>query len=218
MPVDDSVKPERRWRSRLRTAWKKVRRVARWVEHAVALAVVLLVLLWVSPLPLKIFRALDCESRLEPARYIICLGGDPARVIEAARLLNEGYGEKLILSNNPGGAAMMRMLAMEWGAAPEQILMDSGSYRTADHPGSVRRQCGVDPANDSCLIVTTYAHLLRSKLCFEKAGYRHICLREPRWERRFRVYQSGLKNNYRILTELFYELPALAEYRLRGYI
>jgi len=214
----NSEQPDSLAANRPRQFRRRLGRVARWIEHLITGAVALLVLVWASPLPPRVFRALDCQAPLQPARFIICLGGDPSRVIEATRLLNEGYGERLILSNNPGGAAMMRMLAVEWGASPGQILIDEHSYRTADHPGSIQRHCGVDPAQDTCIVVTSYAHLLRSKLCFEKAGYRHICMREPRWERQFRVYRSSLKNNYRILTELFYELPALLEYRLRGHI
>ncbi len=160
---------------------------------------------------------MDRQGALRPAQYLICLGGDPARVIESARLLQEGYADKLIVSNNRGAAAMMRNLAIDWGAPAEQVIMDTGSFRTRDHPDSIRKQCGVNPAEDLCIIVTSYPHMARSLACFEKSGYQHIIMREPRWERQSRRLE-GLRSNYRTVPKLLYEYCAFAEYWFRGAI
>jgi uncharacterized SAM-binding protein YcdF (DUF218 family) len=194
-----------------------LRRTLRWAEHLLAALSALLLLAFASPVPQWLHDSLDRQSELRPARYIICLGGAPSRVIEAARLLQEGYAPQLIVSNNQLAAPMMRDLAIDWGAPPGCILMDSHSYRTLDHPASIQRHCGVDPAQDVCIIVTSYMHMARSKACFEKAGYKHIIMREPRWERRFRP-PPGIKNNFWLIPELIYEGSALAEYWLRGAI
>jgi uncharacterized SAM-binding protein YcdF (DUF218 family) len=196
----------------------RARRVLRWIEHILAAAAGLWLLLLVSPLPQWLHTKFDAQGELRPAKYIICLGGDPARIVEATRLLDEGYGERLIVSNNPDAAPLMRRFADEWRGRADRVLIDDGSWRTADHPASIRHTCGVDPANDVCIVVTSYMHLLRSKACFEKAGYRHIIMREPRWDRQFRVRDGGVKANYWIMPELLYECAALAEYRLRGWI
>lgn len=193
------------------------RRLIRWIEHLLAGAAALLILFMVSPLPQWLHDGLDRQGELRPAKYIICLGGDPSRVIESVLLLNEGYGQRLILSNNEGGAEKMRHLALEWGAPADKVLLDSSSRRTADHPGSVQRQCGVDPANDDCIIVTSYIHLARSKACFEKFGYRRLTMREPRWERSFRP-TGGWRNHFNYTPQLIYEYAAMLEYWLRGWI
>lgn len=200
-----------------RVRWPRTRRALRWIEHLLAAAVACFLLLVLSPLPEWAYARMDRQDPLRPAKYIICLGGNPNRVIEAVLLLNEGYGEKLIVSNNPAASPMMRDLAIEFGAAPDRVLMDNQSWRTADHPGSVVRSCGVDPGRDPCIIVTSYEHLMRSKACFEKAGYRDICMREVRWERRFH-HSRGLRGHIAIMPSLVYEYAAMAEYWLRGYI
>ncbi|HVP12645.1 MAG TPA: YdcF family protein [Phycisphaerae bacterium] len=196
---------------RRRSCW----RFLRWIEHLLAAVSALLLLMLVSPIPDWLFVRLDRQSDLRPAKYIICLGGPPSRVIEGARLLSEGYAESMIVSNNEVAAPMMRSLAIDWGAPPERVLVDPHAYKTLDHPGSVQRSCGVDPARDVCIIVTSYIHMARSKACFEKAGYKHIIMREPRWEREFRP-PPGIKTNYWLVPELIYEYAALAEYWLRG--
>lgn len=175
----------------------------------------LLLLMVFTPITQWLYDALDRESPLAKSKYIICLGGDPARVIEGCRLLMEGFGEKLILSNHDPYSDPMRDLALEWGAPADKILLDRDSRTTFDHPRSIRDHLQVDPRSDTCIVVTSYAHLARSKACFEKAGYRHLLMREPRWERQFRGGR-GWKYRFRILPSVVYEYAALVEYYLRG--
>lgn len=190
-------------------------RLLRWFEHLLLVGCLGSVVLLISPIPRWLYESLDRQGKLRPAQYVICLGGDPARVIEGARLLQEGYAEKLIVSNNKVAAAMMRNLAIDWGAPADRILVDTGSCRTLDHPDSIRRQCGVNPSEDLCVIVTSYTHMARSLAYFQKAGYRHIIMREPRWERQFR-HLEGWKTNYWIVPELLYEYGGFVEYWFRG--
>jgi uncharacterized SAM-binding protein YcdF (DUF218 family) len=194
---------------------QRLRRGLRWLEHLLAAMSVLFLMLLFSPIPCWLYRALDRQSDLRPAKYIICLGGAPGRVLEAARLLQEGYAEKMIVSNNELAAPMMRNLAVDWGAPADRVLLDSHAYKTCDHPASVQRSCGVNPGEDVCIIVTSYGHMMRSKACFEKAGYKHLIMREPRWERQFRL-PPGIKGNYWIMPELIHEYAAFGEYWLLG--
>jgi len=170
-----------------------------------------------TPLTGWLFDAMDSQDELAKAEYIICLGGDPQRVLEAARLLEEGYAPRLIVSNHGSAAYMMRNLAIEWGAAPDRIIVDDQARTTRDHPLSASRAAGIDPQRDVCIIVTSYLHMARSRACFRKAGYRRLIMREPRWERRFRD-PDGLNFNGRFkkLPQLVYEGAAWVEYWLRG--
>jgi uncharacterized SAM-binding protein YcdF (DUF218 family) len=194
----------------------RARRVLRWVEHVLAGVGAAVLLCATTPAPMWLYDAMDRQDRLAPAKYVICLGGDNARVIEAARLLREGHAERLIVSNYGMAAAQMRDLAYEWGAPYSKILVDDGSRRTADHPGSIQRRCGVDPARDVCILVTSYSHMARSKACFAKAGYQRLILREPRWERP--AYFDGYRTGFWVMPRLVYECAAWVEYWVRGYV
>ncbi|HKQ46831.1 MAG TPA: YdcF family protein [Phycisphaerae bacterium] len=200
-PPPPPVRPRRRW--------------LRWIEHALALIGGGLLLMVFTPATQWLYDALDRQTALAKSKYVICLGGDPARVIEACRLLNEGYGENLILSNHGENTDRMRDLALEWGAPADRILLDHRSQKTSDHAPAIRDGLHVDPANDLCIVVTSYTHLARSKACFEKAGYRHLILREPRWERQFRA-AGGWKYRFRVLPTVVYEYAAWLEYYVRG--
>lgn len=188
----------------------------RWAEHGFAAICLVAILLTFTPIPRWLMLNLDRQNPLANADYIICLGGDPARVLEATRLLREGYAPALIVSNYGEGADEMKTLAIDWGAPAERIKIDHASKRTVDHPGAIARNCGVDPGVDRCIVVTSLSHMARSKAVFEKAGYQHILMREPRWEREFRRLR-GWRSNVMIAAELLYEYTARLQYWAMGY-
>ncbi len=193
------------------------RRALRWTVRVLALVMGFQLLCVVTPLTAWLFDAMDRQDRLQPAEYVICLGGDPQRVLEAARLLEEGHAEWLIVSNHGTAANMMRDLAVEWGAPAGRIIVDDHARTTRDHPASARRAARIEPQRDTCIIVTSYLHMARSRACFEKAGYQRLIMQEPRWERRFR-HPDGLNfsGRFKKLPLLLYEGAAWVEYWLRG--
>jgi len=198
---------------------RRGRIVLRWIEHVLAATMIGVVLAVATPVTNWVYDAMDCQDQIAPARYIICLGGNPSRVIEATRLLREGYADKLIVTNHDRASQRMRNLAIDWGAPADSVLVDSQSYKTLDHPDAIRRAVGLDPAKDVCIIVTSYTHMARSRACFERAGYRHILMREPRWERQFRTAQGlSWKGRFLILPNLVYEGAAWVEYWVRGVV
>ncbi|MCA9256907.1 MAG: YdcF family protein [Phycisphaerales bacterium] len=170
-----------------------------------------------SPLPNIIYQAMDGQDELRKADVIICLGGDPGRVIEAARLLQDGYAPTMIVTNFGPAAHRMRSQAIEWGASPDRVLVEASSRRTADHPAAVAKVGGIDIANDTCIIVTSYTHLLRARAVFEKAGYRNIIMQEPRWERQARDWNGiSWRGRFLIFPKLVYEGAGWALYWVRG--
>ena len=197
------------------------RRLLRWGEHCLAAGVLIGLAVFVSPIPKWIYSAFDCPEEMRPAEYIICLGGGYARVIEGVRLLEEGYAEKMVVSNMGAAAETMRDVAIEWGAPADRIIIDRESSRTADHPDAVARNAGIDPANDECIIVTSYTHLRRAQAVFAKAGYRHIIMREVRWDRQARLEQDakfGLGRRLTLAPQMLYACAAWVEYWVMGYI
>jgi uncharacterized SAM-binding protein YcdF (DUF218 family) len=189
----------------------------RWIEHFLAAGFLVLVVFVVSPSTHWLYMKLDCQDPPRQADYIVCLGGDPYRVLEGVTLLKEGYADKLVLSNFGVATLGMQKQALEWGASGDTILLDTSSHRTADHPAGVEKYAHVDPGRDTCIIVTSFSHMARSKACFEKAGYKHLIMREPRWERR-RPAPGEYQHGYWLLTRLLYEYAAWTEYWMMGYI
>jgi len=170
-----------------------------------------------SPLQNLVYARMDAQDRLVRADYIICLGGDHSRVFEATRLLRDGYAPTMIVSNVGEAAERMRRLAVEWGAPADRVLMDDASRRTSDHPAAVANLANIDIKNDRCIIVTSYAHLARARAVFEAAGYRHLIMQEPRWERESRPADGpGWRGRFLVFPRIVYEGAAWALYWIRG--
>lgn len=196
----------------------RIRRVLTWTEHICAAGILLGLLFFVSPAPAWIYRSFERGGELQHASYVICLGGNMERVVEAARLVQDGVADKLIVSNHDDAARLMRDIAVEWGAPPDRVLVDDQSFRTTDHPAGARR-LGVDHNKDICIIVTDYTHLARSEAVFKKAGFRHIIMREPRWDRQTRERMlpgGGLLWRFMELPAIVYESAAWVRYWLAG--
>lgn len=190
----------------------------RWAEHLLATGSILTLLCIFTPLTTTLYDALGSEDPLEQAKYIICLGGDHARVIEAARLLRDGFGDIMIVSNHGPHAAEMRDLAIDWGADPNRVVLDDGATTTRDHPHSILASIGLNPAEDRCIIVTSFTHMARARACFSKAGYQQLTMIEPRWEKLQRPDDRNWKWRFRVLPNVIYEWAAWFEYRLRGVV
>lgn len=194
------------------------RRAIRWAEHLLAAGSLVTLVLVFTPLTTMLYDSLGGDDPLEQAKYIICLGGDHARVIEAARLLRDGVGDMMIVSNHEPHAAQMRDLAIDWGADPNRVILDNGARTTRDHPHSILAGVGLNPAEDRCIIVTNFTHIARARACFKKAGYQRLTMIEPRWEKLQRPDNRNWKWRFRVLPDVIYEWAAWFEYRLRGVV
>jgi len=195
-----------------------IRRTLKWGEHLCAGGFLVGLLVFLSPLPGMIYRSFGRGGELRHADYVICLGGNMERVVEAARLVKDGVGDRLIVSNHGEAARLMREIAVEWGAPADRILVDDESFRTTDHPAGARR-LRVDPEKDTCIIVTDYTHLARSEAVFRRAGFRHVIMREPRWDRQNRERMppgGGLVWRFMEMPGIVYESAAWARYWLSG--
>ncbi|MCB9857922.1 MAG: YdcF family protein [Phycisphaerales bacterium] len=197
--------------------FRRLRRGARIVVYCSGVSAILAALFIFSPIFGQVYAEMDAQDPLVRADYIICLGGDSARVIESARLLQEGYAPKMIVSNFGAEAERMRTLAIDWGASADRIVVDAASRRTADHPACVAKAAGIDKANDACIIVTSYTHMRRARAVFEKAGYRHIVMQEPRWERESRDLDGmSWRGRFLVFPKLVYEGAGWLLYWVRG--
>lgn len=193
------------------------RRVLKWgVRLLAALGFFFAVLLF-TPLLDVTYLKFDRQGELEKSDYILVLGGESYRVLEAAELWKEGFAPTVVVSNHDEAAEEMRQLAIHWGVPPERIVVDRLSWTTADHPRGIQQATALDPATAQCIVVTNFMHMARSKAVFEKAGYRRLIFREPRWTRVRRAPQA-VKTRLRVLPEVIYECAAWVEYWVRGWV
>lgn len=193
------------------------RRVLKWGVHLLAALGLFFAVLLFTPLLDVTYLKFDRQGELEKSDYILVLGGEPYRVLEAAELWKEGYAPTVVVSNHDEAADEMRQMAIHWGVPPECIVVDRLSWITADHPRRIQQATALDPATARCIMVTNFMHMARSQAVFEKAGYRRMIFREPRWTRVKKPPQS-VKSRLRVLPEVIYECAAWVEYWAKGWV
>ncbi len=199
--------------------FRRSKRLVHGFVYVAGVAAILTAAFILTPISGSIYFAMDAHDDLAEADFIICLGGDSGRVVESAKLLQEGFAPLLIVTNHGGAAQRMRDQAIEWGAGPDQVLVDETSTRTKDHPEAVGSLASIDRANDTCIIVTSYTHLRRARAVFEKAGYRKIIMREPRWERQTRNWDGmSWRGRFLVFPKMVYEGAGWILYWASGYV
>jgi uncharacterized SAM-binding protein YcdF (DUF218 family) len=160
--------------------------------------------------------------RIDPlakADYIVVLGGDNARAVEAAKLYREGWAPKVIVSSDGPAADELAAIVIAYGVPSADVLIDRSATRTADHPAGVAGLAGVDPAGQQFILVTTPYHSTRAIACFEHFGYRHVLARAPDWDYhgQFGPVRSDWHRRWIDLPAKLREIVGLWYYRLRGW-
>ena len=199
--------------------FRRIRRIARGFVYLSGVCAILYAACILMPISGSIYLAMDAQDELTTGDFIICLGGDSGRVLEASKLLQEGFAPTLIVTNHGEAAHLMRDQAAEWGAPLERVLVDDTSTRTKDHPDAVATLASIDRSNDTCIIVTSFTHMRRARAVFEKAGYRKIVMQEPRWERQARNWEGmSWRGRFLIFPKLVYEGAGWILYWFGGYV
>jgi len=186
---------------------------------ALAGAALLAAVLIFTPLTDRLYLALDVTSPPTPSDVIVCLGGNPARLLWAVDAYRRGFASRIIVSNRPGAAQWMRDKLLQCGIPRGDIIVDDQAAVTADHPRTIASLAGIDPARTRLLIVTDHEHSRRVAACFRKAGYRHLSIVGAG----FRLRQDGpfqMRCRWRLLAlpQILYEYAALVQYWLQGRI
>jgi len=223
-PPDDSTRfqdtnpagvPPRR-PSRL-AGWS--RRLGRTGLYLSLLIVLVQIVLVVTPLTEQLYLWLTVTRPPEQADVILCLGGQPERMLWAAELYHQGYAPTVVVTNWQKKADEMHKWVRMCGVPEKDLLVDRRSGTTGDHPGSVAALPGIDPGTMRFLIVTNHHHSRRVRAVFEHAGYEDFFIyggdppfaddadADQRW--RWRVL---------FLPRIAYEYAALVKYRLEGRI
>jgi len=154
-----------------------------------------------------------------PADVIVCLGGNPGRLLWTVDAYREGLGSKIVVSNRPGAAQWMRDQLEQCGIPADRILVDDKAGTTADHPYTIEQLPGIDQDRTRLLIITDHDHSRRVAGCFRKAGFEH-----------FRIVGAGFplrqdgsflrRCRWRILAlpRILYEYAGIVQYWCQGKI
>ncbi|MCG3178964.1 MAG: hypothetical protein BIFFINMI_01294 [Phycisphaerae bacterium] len=199
---------------------RRLTRAFQWAVNLLVLAVVLLVFT-----PLGDWYGSWLLRRDEPARadYIVVLGGDQTRAVEAARLYRnarrDGWTPKVIVSSKGEWADRLANVAAAYGVPRADIRIDHDATRTHDHPITIAALEGVDKTRDRFIIVTSPYHTRRAMDCFAHEGYAHCLSHSPDWEAGGPLADpSDKKTRWASLLPKTREIVALLYYRLRGWI
>lgn len=197
----------------------RVRRGLRALQWAVNVAVVFVAVWVLAPGPDRVGQALLHLDPPAESDFILVLGGNNERAVEAARLYRDGLARKVIISSTGAEADALAEVAKAYGVPAGDIVLDRGPLTTRDHPETVARLPGVYPAKTKLLIVTSRRHSSRARAVFVKAGYTHIRFREPGWRLEDdRLPDRNWRDRLRDMPEEMYELLAWGWYWLRGWV
>jgi len=199
----------------------RVRRIAVFVQWIVNLVALLCIALVFTPAGDWLGDALiDVDPLTEKADYIVVLGGDHERGVEAANLYREGWAPKVLVTSSREDAAALAEVVKACGVPVGDVLIDGEATRTADHGETVARLPGIDKLANRFIIITSPYHTSRAKACFQRDGYRHICMQGPRWRAggRYMPDEFGWTQRAATLGSKLYEVLAWAMYRVRGWL
>ncbi len=191
--------------------------------------VVAFLLVSFTPLPNVLNQWAGVTAQLQPAAAIVVLGGGMEgdgvlntsslrRTIHGITLFQRGFAPLLVFSgptSRPHGheeAEVRAEMARLLGVSPAAILTETTARTT--HAEAVRMAALLRPGGVSTiLLVTSYAHMARSRQLFENVGFTvqpapvddisHVRTPEARWESMRPLVQEFLARVY---------------YRIAGYL
>ena len=86
------------------------------------------------------------------------------------KLLLTGADHDALLRKGRGEVQLAKALLVEWGVAPEDIILETGArntYENAKYTAALLDRAGEGPRN---LLITSAYHMRRAEACFRKAG------------------------------------------------
>jgi uncharacterized SAM-binding protein YcdF (DUF218 family) len=197
-----------------------LRRITSIVQWAVNLIVAGCLALVFTPAGDWLGDALISVDPLAKADYIVVLGGQYERGVEAANLYREGWAPKVIVTSAGHDAVALAEVAKAYGVPAGDILIDTAATRTADHPRTVSKLPGVDKKTDRFIVLTSPYHTSRSKACFQRDGYERICMQSLGWRMggRYASTKGHWTQRAATLSGKLYEVLGWAMYGVRGWL
>jgi len=199
--------------------FRVIRRTYRLTRATLILIALSQIVIVLTPAADRLYEWLDVTAPPAKSDYIVCLGGNPARLLWAVDAYRRGFAPKIIVSNHPVAAEWMYNKLVQCGIPRDRIVSDSASGTTDDHPRNVARLPGIDPRTTRLLIVTSHEHSRRAAACFAKAGYQHLSVYGAGFiPQRDVSYVMRVRGRIQLLPNLLYECAGLLQYWAMGRI
>lgn len=196
-----------------------VRRAAKCIGWTVAAAAATAAAMVFTPAGNWLSDALIRVDEPRPADFIVVLGGNPERAVEAADLFRAEWAKTVIVSSFDDSTDRLADVLAAGGVPRKAILLDRDATRTWDHPRTVAALPGVDKATSRVLVVTSPFHTSRARACFDRQGYKHVSLCCPQWQVGGRYGpREDWKAKAANLPNKLHEVLAWGYYKFRGWL
>jgi uncharacterized SAM-binding protein YcdF (DUF218 family) len=193
-----------------------------------ALALVLVIAC--TPVTRYLLKPLTMEEEVKDADLIVVLGGgvnqgryltliSSQRMVKGVQLYFEGRARKILFSGGMPGettvseASVLGQEARRLNVPPENILLEKKSQNTHDQAVEVKKIA--DPLRvKSVLLVTSFTHMKRALLAFEKVGFKvYPAFADPNEK-----YAKDALDRLSLFPRLVHEYAGMLYYYIMGWV
>ena len=210
-----------------RPLWQKtfyLLNLALWI----ALALVLLIA--GTPVTRYLLKPLTVSEDLKDADLIVVLGGgvdqgrfltlvSSQRMVKGVQLYFEGRAKRILFSGGMPGkttvseASVLGQEARRLKVPPEDILLEKRSKNTHDQAVEVKKIAEPLRAK-SVLLVTSFSHMKRALMAFEKVGFKVY----PGFADPYERYTDDPLGRLLLFRRLVHEYAGMIYFQIRGWI
>lgn len=194
----------------------------------IALALVLVIAC--TPVNRYLLKPLTVSEDLKDADLIVVLGGgvdqgrfltlvSSHRMVKGVHLYFEGRAKKILFSGGMPGkttvseASVLGQEARRLKVPPEDILLEKKSKNTHDQAVEIKK-IGEPLQMKSILLVTSFSHMKRALMAFEKAGFKvYPAFADPNEK-----YTDDPLGRLGLFPRLVHEYAGMVYYQIRGWI
>ncbi len=194
----------------------------------IALALVLVIAC--TPVTRYLLKPLTVPEDLKDADLIVVLGGgvnqgryltliSSQRMVKGVQLYFEGKAKKVLFSGGMPGkatvseATVLGQEARRLRVPPEDTLLEKVSKNTHDQAVEVKKIAGPLEVK-SILLVTSFSHMKRALMVFEKVGF----MVYPAFADPNEKYTDDPLGRLGLFARLIHEYAGMAYYQIRGWV
>jgi len=215
-----SVAKERSWGRRIIFAFNLIL----WLAFFIILVIVC------TPLTGYMLKPLSVKEDIRNADVIVVLGGgidtgryltlgSSHRLLRGAQLYFEGKAKKILVSGGDpekmgvAEAMVMAQEARRLNISTQDIIMEKRSHRTHEQAGEIKK-IAESQRWKSLILVTSFSHMKRSLMAFERAGFKVYPAPADPYEK----YVDDPLGRLRLFKLIIHEYGGIIYYKIKGWI
>lgn len=195
-----------------------------WLAFLIVLAIAY------TPLTGYMIKSLAVKEDIRQADVIVVLGGgidegrylkleSSHRLLRGAQLYFEGRAKKILLSGGDpkkvgvAEATVMAQEARRLNISAADMIVEKRSQRTHEQAEEIKKISETQHL-ESILLVTSYSHMKRSLMAFERAGFKVYPAPADPYEK----YTNDPLGRLRLFKMLLKEFGGIIYYKIRGWV